>query len=116
MFKWIEGRQNSGYYKLPLIISERFKCDFYILKIPAGVAVPEHTDPSLPGYEHHRLNFSMGSGEKMLIDGPISRLWRFDYFRPDLHKHSLPALHSNMYMLSLGWLKKDKHGQETLID
>jgi propanediol utilization protein len=97
---------------MPLFISERLMCDFYLLRFPAGVAVPKHKDIVQPGFEHHRINFTIyGSripGQRMFILGPIRRWGRFDKFRPDLYEHGLPVISSTIYMLSFGWLKKIK--------
>lgn len=106
--KWKEGRQGSGYRKLDLFISQFFLCDLYIIKIPLGVGVPAHTDPGIEGYEHHRVNITVRgfTDQKMMVEGKVHRWWRFEYFRPDLYKHSLDTLRKDMYLLSFGWLRK----------
>lgn len=114
LFRWNKGRQGTGYDKFPILVSESLKCDFYVLKFPAGVEVPKHRDPVKPGYRHHRINYtfwgSVDKGQRMYILGKIKRWWRFEYFRPDVHEHGLPIVRDTMYMLSFGWLTKDKHG------
>lgn len=111
MFVWKEGRQGSGYVKMPLFSSKLFKCDCYLIKVPSGVSVPEHTDPVRPGYKHHRINFTykglFGAGQRMRIDGPIKRWWRLEMFRPDLYKHSLPQALDDIHIFSFGWLTND---------
>lgn len=111
MFKWQKGRQDSGYSKITFFISAYFKCDFYLLRIPAGTGVPPHKDPSPDGYEHHRINFTINRltypPEVMYINGIVKRWWRFDYFRPDLYEHWLHPVEHTVYMFSFGWLKKN---------
>lgn len=58
---WDKGRQGSGYFKKKLFESTLLRCDLYLLKIPAGVGVPEHTDPAPDGFNHWRLNIELGS-------------------------------------------------------
>ncbi len=36
LFKWDKGRQNSGYWKMPLAYSKWLKFDFYLIKFPEG--------------------------------------------------------------------------------
>jgi len=109
-FKWIEGRQGSGYFKMPLWISEFFKCDLYLLKIPEGVSVPTHKDPVKPGYNHHRINFVFEGrnfvGDRMYVLGKCRRWWRFTLFRPDLVEHGMLKAKREIKILSFGWLTK----------
>jgi hypothetical protein len=115
--QWDSGRQDSGYLKILLATSRRLKFDCYILKFPDGVGIPPHTDPSVEGYEHHRLNIFLnkpciGTGI-VSINGPFKQ-WlsgRIQLFRPDLYTHSMtPAeqmwSNQSLYILSIGWLKK----------
>jgi len=107
MSKWFSGRQGGGYEKLPLFISQRFKFDLYIIKIPEGTEISKHTDPVTPGYNHHRANFTFfGRPKQMYVAGPIKRWWRFEYFRPDLYSHGLKGQREDIWMISLGWLTK----------
>ena len=116
---WDDGRQLSGYSKMLLAISERFKFDAYIIRIPDGFGVPKHRDPAVEGYEHHRVNIELKRGlftGIMHVKGPIKKFLfnRVMYFRPDLHVHWMTP-HSfildssdSTYLLSVGWLKKSK--------
>lgn len=111
--KWIEGRQGSGYFKMPLWISERFKFDVYLIKIPEGVVVPTHTDPAVEGYTHHRINFTYRGFVnlpcyRMYVLGKQFRFWRFTYFRPDKYAHGLRKTKQEIQMLSIGWLRRVK--------
>lgn len=109
-FKWGIGRQKSGYSKMPLWISEYFRCDLYLLKFPQGIGVPTHKDPVKEGYNHHRINFTYagynGVGNRMYVLGKCRRWWRFVLFRPDEVEHGLLPVKKEMRMLSFGWLTK----------
>lgn len=102
--KWDEGRQGSGYSKLTLFFSKRFKCDAYILKIPKGVAIPQHVD-LVPNANHHRVNITLRGRIRMEVNGKSFCLgdW-FSYFRPDITPHSAPAVVKDTYLFSFGWL------------
>lgn len=109
LFQWEKGRQNSGYNKMPLFLSEKLKCDFYLLKFPVGCSVPTHTDPVKDGFDHYRINFTLIGHDfrtRMYVLGPAKKFWRFVMLRPDLYKHGLPAVTTDTYMLSFGWLRK----------
>ncbi|WP_371397890.1 2OG-Fe(II) oxygenase [Fretibacter rubidus] len=108
--KWIKGRQGTGYDKLPLIISRRFKFDSYILRFPVGTSIPTHKDPVALG-RHFRLNIILKrpkSGgefkcEQTIIDWPRVKL-----FRPDKYAHCVSEVSgSNRYVLSVGWLRPE---------
>lgn len=106
MSKWQEGRQGSGYFKLPLIISERFNFDSYILKYPAKSYIDTHKDV-VAGFRHYRVNFTFWGDYTCakLYAEPIFRFWRIYFFRPDLVLHEVTQLDSVRYVLSIGWLK-----------
>lgn len=104
--KWDKGRQGTGYEKLTLLFSKRFKCDAYILKIPRGVAIPPHTDP-VPNAKHHRVNITIRGDLWMYTSGneKVIRVGRwFSYFRPDVIEHSAGPVDSDTYLFSFGWL------------
>lgn len=118
MFKWKEGRQGTGYYKMKLFESKLLKLDVYILKMPPRSHVPLHTDP-VKGYKHHRFNFILQNAE---IGGYLRLYWnlddeevwitnrkpRYQYFRPDTQKHAVTLIEGSKsrYVLSIGWLTK----------
>lgn len=107
MFKWIPGRQAGGYAKLPLIpqaISKFFSIDAYLLQFPVGCKVKGHKDPVEVGYKHFRMNITLVGDptDKMYIDGPIKRWWRFEVFEPGQYFHGLHPIKKKMYMLSFG--------------
>lgn len=105
MFKWIQGRQNTGYYKMPIWVSKYFKFDVYLLKFEEGVAVPWHKDPVALG-RHFRLNVYLNKieGGKLLLRGPsILNNRLFHLFRPDIVEHAMTKIESGtLYMLSVG--------------
>lgn len=117
MFAWQTGRQNSGYDKMLIASSDRFKFDFYVLRIPDEMSVPTHCDPSPEGYAHRRINLALcatkppetcfhGGPEPLILFGG-----RLVFFRPDVSPHSLRPRAVRIpgratYMLSFGWLKR----------
>lgn len=111
---WIKGRQNSGYYKLKLLVSKFFKFDIYILKYPKGSYIDTHKDP-VEGYEHHRLNIILKRPKKggtffcgaRHCTGQYPDYNRIIKFRPDILKHSLNRIEEGTrYVLSIGWLRR----------
>lgn len=105
MFDWIEGRQNSGYFKMPLFLSSFFRVDCYLLKFKQGSHVPEHLDPVDSG-KHYRLNIILKGavgGEVKFAEKPILLGKRFHLFRPDIVKHSMAEVEAGtLYILSIG--------------
>lgn len=106
---WQEGRQGTGYFKLPLLISERFKFDSYILKYPKGSSIPTHTDPAPKGKKHFRFNLTFwGDYNAVKLGAPaLMRCWRAYLFRPDLVPHSVEEVDSLRFVLSIGWLMNE---------
>jgi hypothetical protein len=123
MFKWEEGRQGGGYYKMKLMeISWPIKADMYILKFPEGSEVKPHIDPS-PSYgrasKHYRLNIiakkAKTGGEFMVFKGVIFKdtdeykdVGRVSLMRPDVNAHKMKKVEKGCsYWLSIGWLKEE---------
>lgn len=109
MFKWVQGRQDTGYYKMVLMLSKKLSFDCYLLKFEEGVEVPWHYDPVKSGKKHYRLNVYLrkGNGGQLVIDGgkPIVATRLFHLFRPDVQRHRMTRVEGRtQYMLSLGWL------------
>ena len=106
---WIKGRQGSGYDKLPLIISKRFKFDSYILRFPIGTYIPPHKDPVTTG-RHYRLNIILKrpkSGGEFICQNSILDWPRVKLFRPDQFEHSVSMVEgSPRYVFSVGWLRQ----------
>lgn len=110
MLKWIQGRQNTGYYKMRLLISKKLSFDSYLLKFEDGVEVPWHYDPVSTGRKHFRLNIILrrGRGGELVIDDgkPIASSRFFHLFRPDIQRHRMTRVEGRIqYMLSIGWLR-----------
>jgi Rps23 Pro-64 3,4-dihydroxylase Tpa1-like proline 4-hydroxylase len=61
MFKWIAGRQSTGYKKLKIF--QFLNMDCYLLKYKEGDYIPLHTDP-VPGRKHWRLNIELWRANK----------------------------------------------------
>ena len=107
MLKWKEGRQGSGYYKLPLILGSSY--DLYLLKFPPGSFIEPHTDP-VPNKKHYRANFeilkAMGGSFQLLNDEKAFKLWRLTVFRPDEQLHQVTkVIKGTRYVLSFGFVK-----------
>lgn len=110
LWRWEAGRQNAEYRKFTLFYSKLLGIDAYILNIPRGSYIPQHTDP-VPGFDHHRVNITL-TGEIIMRTKPwkhpgVKRIgtW-FSYFRPDAIVHWVPPASKNTYVLSFGWVRK----------
>ena len=112
MFKWIKGRQNSGYDKLKIFVSKTLKADCYILRFNEGSYIKPHKDDVDDKYEHHRLNIILKNakiGGEFICENVIYKNWFMNYFRPDIETHSVTEITKGCrYILSIGWLKKKK--------
>lgn len=109
MPKWIEGRQNSGYWKMVLLFSKFLEMDIHLLKFEEGVRVPWHKDPTKSG-RHFRLNIYLnrpGGGDLELRGEAIFNNRLFHLFRPDVVEHAMTAVEGGtLYMLSIGKVMK----------
>ena len=96
-----------------LATSKRFPrpFDLYLLRFAEGAEVPPHKDPVSEG-EHHRLNLVLKKakqGGKFICDEALWETSRIKYFRSDISEHAVTRVTSGTrYVLSLGWLRKDK--------
>ena len=90
---WQEGRQKTGYFKLPLLSGKAW--DSYILKYPVGSFIPPHYD-KVEGKRHYRLNIVLWG--KMFFEP------RINFFRPDLVMHDVPKVWKPRYVFSIGWV------------
>lgn len=90
--RWEEGRQHTGYFKMLLGGSVRFKFDVYLLKFTQGASIPFHTDP-VANARHFRLNIvikAAHSGGQFLCDKPLWTLGkRVFFFRSDTSLHAV---------------------------
>lgn len=107
MFKWVEGRQNSGYFKMLLFRSKLLKMDMYLLKFQEGVEVPWHKDPAKTG-RHFRFNLYLtrpGGGE-LLIEKNKKAIFSnrlCHLFRADDIQHAMTKVEGGtLYLLSIG--------------
>jgi len=114
--KWEKGRQNSGYEKIKLLESQRFKFDVYLLRYRKGASIPPHYDPAPFGFAHHRLNIVLkrakDGGNFFTLSHGIHRPHKFMnnriiFFRPDITSHMVSKVKRGArYVLSIGWLRK----------
>jgi len=107
-FKWINGRQNSGYKKILLAtLCWPVAFDCYIIKYEIGSFIPNHKDP-VSGKNHFRLNILLKKsslGGDFVCEKTILNWSRLKLFRPDRYYHSVSKIVSgNRYVLSIGWL------------
>ena len=108
-FKWIKGRQKSGYDKMLFCSSSRIiKFDLYLLRFPQGSQILPHTDKVKEG-KHYRLNIVLQNAKEggvFQCDKPIINTKRIKLFRPDINEHSVSKVMSgNRYLISLGWIR-----------
>lgn len=116
------GRQGTGYEKKNLLddamsarlvkrcwqaLGEPVLYDAWLLRYPVGSEIPVHTDPSLDGMCHVRINAMAlaGAGGLLYIDGAEVPLDTGDayLFRPDLMRHMVTKVERNeRLMLSVG--------------
>lgn len=115
--KWEKGRQGSGYSKMLLLTAKwPVPFDIYILKYPPESYIDWHTDPSKPGYEHHRINIILKQSDgyfmtRQKIGNNLLNVLsdkRFIKFRPDITLHSVTKCTRSRYVLSIGYLLKEK--------
>lgn len=111
LFRWVEGRQCTGYYVLTLarFIHSPIPFDFYLLKYPVGAYIPLHKDE--PGFgRHYRVNIILKKAKKGGIfwaDNTIYSNNRINFFRPDLSSHLVSKVENGTrYVLSFGWILK----------
>lgn len=112
--KWIPGRQGTGYEKLCIFSSERFKCDLYILRYKPGSYINAHVDPISLSENHHRINIvlrkAIGGMFAVRSNSHLVQTYFFKrivYFRPDICIHEVTkVLSGTRYVLSLGWTTK----------
>ncbi len=105
---WEEGRQGTGYNKIRLFESRKFRCDGYLLYYPEGSEIPTHTDPVQAG-RHYRFNFMLKkarNGGEFVCENPIYKGWRCFLIRPDASPHAVTKITDGYrVMLSLGWVR-----------
>lgn len=109
LFRWEQGRQQSGYDKM-LLAGARWplKFDLYLLKFPTGSEIPPHTDPVTES-RHYRLNIVLKNaieGGEFICKDPIFETRRLKLFRPDVSEHQVTKIiKGQRLLLSLGWLR-----------
>ena len=110
-WRWQRGRQGTGYDKM-LLLTGRWPVPFdsYLIRYPAGSAIPPHTDPVQAG-RHYRLNLVLKAsprGGEFVCATPIFETARIKLFRPDACEHSVTRVEGgSRYVLSIGWVRRD---------
>ena len=102
-FQWVDGRRKSGYQKMKIFWSERFRFDLYLLRFNPGSYISSHVDPVVDG-RHYRLNIYL---KKAKIGGEfrhgqvIFKNRFMTFFRPDVSFHSVTeVVEGTRYVLS----------------
>lgn len=108
MFRWVKGRQGSGYDKMPLCQGMwPLPFDMYLIRYPEGSEIAPHTDPVYVG-RHYRLNVIVKksqSGGEFICKTPIFETARIKLFRPDDCEHSVTKVtKGSRYVFSIGWV------------
>lgn len=114
-WRWVKGRQGTGYERLTIFQSQLLKCDLHILRMSPGIIIPPHKDNIAPhllkqGYKKHfRFNVvlkkAIGGNFVTSALGLVKKRWAL--FRPDIDLHWVTPVHSGTrYVLSMGWLTK----------
>lgn len=113
LFKWVAGRQGTGYSILTLAwVTKKWSpvpFDAYILKYPEGSYIPPHKDE--PGFgKHYRINIILkkcAEGGEFFSENALFKLGRVVLFRPDLSLHTVTKVkRGTRYVLSFGWIIK----------
>lgn len=110
-FKWVSGRQSTGYEKMLLLTAEwPVSFDVYLMRYKQGSFIPPHRDPAPSGRKHYRLNIFLKhakfGGNFRIIEGkPIFSSARAQLFRPDECLHMVSEVSAGTrYVLSFGLL------------
>ena len=110
LFRWENGRQNTGYQKM-LLCGAKWPIlfDVYLLRFKEDAEIPPHIDRVKFG-RHFRLNIIMKNSKRGGIfrcKQPIYENSRIKYFRSDKSEHSVSKiLEGTRYVLSIGWIRR----------
>lgn len=109
-FRWREGRQETGYFKMLLLWSKiPVPFDIYILKYPEGSQITPHVDQVTSG-KHYRLNIILKNakaGGIFKVENSIFETKRIKFFRPDVSEHSVTKIEKGQRILfSMGFILK----------
>ena len=111
LFRWTEGRQNSGYRAFTLLYSEYLKMDCYIIHYPTGSSIPPHIDPMVNG-KMYRLNIEIWKPKSGGIFHSKTLLNIFNrayLFRPDVEEHYVTEItEGNRWLFSIGKVIENK--------
>lgn len=116
-FRWIDGRQDSGYK----IMNLWFKWfDLVLIRYPLGSYIDWHTDPVPSRFEHHRINITVRRAiggrfktkgtacwEGVIGDSYYNK--RVIRFRPDIQIHGVERVKAGeRWVISIGWVRAKK--------
>ncbi len=104
MFKWIKGRQESGYSKLCLVYFWFF--DAYLIKFKEGSSISPHVD-EVSNKSHFRCNIiikpAKEGGDFVCTRNILSLFNRIYIFRPDKERHEVTeVIKGNRIVFSFG--------------
>ena len=109
MFRWLPGRQGTGYETLMLVWSRALRMDCCLIRYPVGASIPPHRDAVGPGERHYRLNVTLRSarvGGQLICSESILRVGPINFFRPDLAEHQVTTVEDRTrYVFSIGWVR-----------
>lgn len=111
-FRWREGRQETGYFKMLLLWSKLpIPFDMYLLKYPEGSEITPHIDKVLSG-KHYRLNIILKnaiSGGDFVVKDSLFTTKRIKFFRPDINEHSVTKIMKGQRIVfSMGFILNGK--------
>lgn len=109
LFRWVEGRQGTGYAKMLLGTGTwPLPFDLYLLRFREGHEIPPHVDQVDHG-DHYRANLILKApkvGGEFRCDAPIHDGARLKVFRPDTVEHAVTRIEKgSRYVLSVGWIR-----------
>ena len=113
-WSWQAGRQGTGYEKMLLLTGTwPLPFDVYLVRYKPGQGIPPHRDASpLEGYGHYRANAVIQKGKEggeFVCEAPLFQSARLNVFCSNRSLHEVkPVISGVRYVLSLGWLKKEK--------
>ena len=120
LFRWSKGRADTGYWILPLMLSDKLMADAYLLKYPTGAYIPPHKDPAPDGFVHFRVNIVLPiphTGGRFITDNPLANaeespnlnigIVKVFWFESSEVEHEVRRVYSGTrWVISFGWLKR----------
>ena len=111
LFRWLSGRQLTGYKTMLLLESHSLHLDAYLIKYPVGSVIPDHID-KVEARDHYRINVILRQADKggeFQCSKCLFETRRIKFFRPDQERHSVTQIEEGWRLvLSIGWTRKRK--------